>query len=130
MPLVGLVSAAALGGCGAGEHSPASGSLTTISSGDEVTTGTLAGQVVYVGGPAPGSPRPLAGGAVMFEGAERTTATMSQRGRFFVELEAGVYVVTATSPDYKSSGAVCEAAHPVRVSAGKASSVRVFCQVR
>ena len=127
---MGVVTLAALGGCGAVEHEPAPGSLTTITSGDEVTTGTLEGQVVYVGGPAAGSPRPLAGGAVMLEGAERTTATMSQQGHFSAEVEAGVYVVTATSPDYKSGGAVCEAAHPVRVSAGKVSSVEVFCQVR
>ena len=61
---MGVVSLAALGGCGAVGHEPAPRSLTTITSSDEVTTGTLEGQVVYVGGrrPAVGSPRPLAGG--------------------------------------------------------------------
>lgn len=66
----------------------------------------------------------------MFAGTERTTTAMSERGRFSAELKPGVYVVTATSPDYQSGGAVCEAVHPVRVSAGKAASVEVLCQVR
>ena len=36
----------------------------------------------------------------------------------------------ATSSDYHSGGAVCEAAHPVQVTAGETASVDVFCQVR
>ena len=66
----------------------------------------------------------------MFAGTERATTAMSEAGRFSAELQPGVYVVTATSPDYQSGGAVCEAAHPARVSAGKTALVKVFCQVR
>jgi hypothetical protein len=55
---------------------------------------------------------------------------MSEQGRFTAELRPGSYVITATSPDYDSGGAACEAAHPVRVSAGEVASVEVFCQVR
>ena len=66
----------------------------------------------------------------MFAGTERTSTAMSERGRFSAELKPGVYVVTATSPDYRSGGAVCEAPHPVRVRAGSLASVKVFCQVR
>lgn len=127
MPLLVLVSAAAVAGCSAGGRSATS---AVHASSGEAKQGTLVGQVVYVGGPAPGSARPVAGGAVMFAGAERTSTAMSERGRFSAELEPGMYVVTATSPDYKSGDAACEAAHPVRVSAAETASVKVFCQVR
>jgi hypothetical protein len=66
----------------------------------------------------------------MFAGTERTSTGMSERGRFSAELKPGLYVVTATSPDYRSGGAICEAVHPVRVSAGKTAPVKVLCQVR
>ena len=55
---------------------------------------------------------------------------MSEQGRFSAELNPGTYLVTATSPDYDSGVAACKAIHPVRVSAGKKSSVKVFCRVR
>lgn len=130
-PLVVLVAAAAVGGCSAGDRTSTSAATSARdTSGGEAKTGTLTGYVVYVGGPAPGSPRPVAGGAVMFAGTERTTTAMSDHGHFSAELEPGVYVVTATSPDYKSGRAVCEAAHPVRVSAGRTASTHVICQVR
>jgi hypothetical protein len=66
----------------------------------------------------------------MFAGSGRSTAAMSERGRFSAELKPGVYVVTATSPDYDTGDAICEGTHPVRVSAGKTASVQVFCQVK
>jgi hypothetical protein len=92
----------------------------------------LHGQVKLVGGPARGGNymRPVAGGVVTFAGSGRTTAAMSEQGRFTAELRPGIYVVTATTPGYNSDGAACAAAHPVRVSAGKVASVEVFCQVR
>ncbi len=66
----------------------------------------------------------------MFAGSGRSTAAMSERGRFSAELKPGVYMVTATSPDYDTGDRTCEAEHPVRVGAGETTSVRVFCQVR
>jgi hypothetical protein len=130
MALLLLVQAAVVGGCSADGGSPESRATASKSRpSGEATTGTLTGQVQYVGGPAPGSPRPVAGGTVTFAGSGRTTAAMSEQGRFSAELNPGIYVVTATSPDY-NSGAACEALHPVRVSAGETASVEVFCQVR
>ena len=133
LPLLTAMSAAAVGGCSSGDDSPKSSvAPTTSASSDETTTGTITGQVELVGGPARGanSMRPVAGGVVTFAGSGRTTAAMSEQGRFTAELRPGVYVVTATSPDYNSGGAACRAVHPVRVSAGKVASVEVFCQVR
>jgi hypothetical protein len=133
LPFLTLVGAAAVGGCSAGGDSPeSSGTVTKSASSGEAKTGTLTGQVKLVGGPADGanSVRPVAGGTVMFAGLGRTTAAMSEQGRFTAELKPGIYVVTATSPDYNSGGAACEAVHPVRVTAGKVASVEVFCQVR
>jgi hypothetical protein len=131
MSLLTVVGVAAVGGCSAGGGSTNSAASATASSpsSEAKTTGTLTGQVKYIGGPALGSPRPVAGGVVTFAGSGRSTAAMSEQGHFSAELHPGIYVVTATSPDYKSGRAACEAAHPVRVSAGKSASVDVFCQV-
>ncbi len=66
----------------------------------------------------------------MFAGSNRPTVTaMSEGGRFTADLKPGVYVMTATSPDYRSD-ALCEAVRPVRASVGALASVDVFCQVR
>ncbi len=122
-----------VGGCSAGDDSPKSSApATTSASGGAETTGTITGQVKLVGGPADGasSMRPAAGGVVTFARSGHTTAAMSEHGRFHAELRPGTYVVTATSPDYDSGGASCQAVHPVRVSAGKVVSVEVVCPVR
>jgi hypothetical protein len=128
-----VVSAAAVGGCSSGDDSPRpSAAATTRAPSGATKTGTITGQVKLVGGPARGtnSMRPVAGGVVTFAGTGRSTAAMSEQGRFTAELRPGIYAVTATSPDYNSGGAACAAVHPVRVSAGKVASVEVFCQIR
>jgi hypothetical protein len=126
-----LVQAAVVGGCSTHGDAPESRATATRSTpSGEVKTGTITGQVQYVGGPATESPRPVAGGSVTFAGSGRTIAAMSEQGRFSAELDPGMYVVTATSPDYDSGDTSCKAIHPVRVIAGEMASVRVFCQVR
>jgi hypothetical protein len=132
LPLT-VVSAAALGGCSGGDESPkSSASAATSAPGGATRTGTITGQVRLVGGPrdAANSVRPAAGGVVTFAGSGRTTAAMSEQGRFTAELMPGTYVVTATTPDYNSGGAACQALHPVHVSAGQVASVEVICPVR
>jgi hypothetical protein len=136
-PLIALVLLATLAcGCGGGgdaAKTPAIGQRNGANAGAERAqspTGTLTGQVLYIGGPPSTPPRPVAGGVVTFAGSGRSSAAMSMQGRFSAELSPGVYVVTATSPDYNSGRAACEAVHPVRVSAGEIASVKVYCQVR
>jgi len=131
LELLIIVQAAVVGGCSTDGAAPESGGTATRSTpSGEAKTGTLTGQVQYVGGAAADFPRPVAGGTVTFAGSGRTIAAMSEQGRFSAELDPGLYVVTATSPDYDSGDASCKAVHPVRVSAGEMASVKVFCQVR
>jgi hypothetical protein len=133
LPLLTVVCVVAAGACSAGDDSrkPAAAATTSAASG-ATNTGTITGVVKLSGGPADGanSLRPVAGGVVTFVGHGRTTAAMSEQGRFTAELRPGIYVVSATTPDYNFGGAACEAVHPVRVTAGKVASVEVFCQVR
>jgi hypothetical protein len=133
LPALTVVFVAAVGGCSAGDDSPRpTAAATTSAATVATTTGTVTGVVKLTGGPADGanSLRPAAGGVVMFAGSGRTTAAMSEQGRFTAQLRPGIYVVTATTPDYNSGREPCQALHPVRVSAGKVASVEVFCQVR
>ncbi|ROR91024.1 hypothetical protein EDD33_1884 [Nocardioides aurantiacus] len=66
----------------------------------------------------------------MFRSAGKTTTTASEAGRFRADLEPGVYLVTATSPEHQLDGAVCEAPRPVRVTAGHTAWTKVVCQLR
>jgi hypothetical protein len=124
--LLGIVA----GGCSAGEHTDSNAAGTKPSAHSGAATGTLTGQVKYIGGPPPGLPRPVARGTVTLAGPGQAEAVMFEQGRFSVQLKPGVYKVSATSPDYNSGDAACDATHPARVTAGQATSVHVICQVR
>lgn len=69
----------------------------------QVVTGTL----WRVGGPAPGTPVPLAGQVVARnEAGEQFTAVTTGNGRFQLLLPPGTYQLTSTSPQVSSGRAV------------------------
>ena len=69
----------------------------------QVVTGTLR----RVGGPAPGTPVPLAGQVVArIEAGEQFTAVTTSNGRFQLLLPPGTYQLTGTSPQVSSGRAV------------------------
>ena len=139
-----LLIAAALSGCGgsgssgkptAGLHGGVSPGSASISSGSPTaqgpSTGTVTGQVLFVGGPAPGLPRALKnGGTVVFTGTPMVHAPLDTRGRYLVHLSPGAYRVTARSPDYINGHGVCEARRAIRVAIGGHAFVKVYCQIR
>ncbi len=99
-----------------------------------VATGTIAGTLERVGGPAPGRPVPLAGRvvAVASTGA-RFTGTVGKNGRFKLPVPPGSYHLTGYSPRVRSSGAEmrCSAQNAVSVEVGKLSPiVHVVCSGR
>ena len=93
--------------------------------------GKVSGQVLFVGGPAPGLPRVLKhGGTVTFTGALTSKASVHTHGAFSAYLSPGTYKVTATTPDDDGGRAVCVARRPVRVTDGSSAFVEVYCQIR
>jgi hypothetical protein len=107
-----------------------SGSTGTAAGPSRPTTGVVAGRVLFVGGPAPGRPRPLTEGSVTLEGAQAATTPLDGEGSFVVHVPPGTYRVTATSPEYDDGRGVCRAPRPVPVLQGERVSIRVFCQIR
>jgi hypothetical protein len=95
------------------------------------SNGTIIGRLVAVGGPAPGSPRPLPGQVTAKSSAGHAfTVTVGKSGRFVLSLPAEVYRLTGRSPMYHINGVegTCAASQHVNVQAGKTTrGVEVVC---
>jgi len=142
--LLPLVVVAAIAGCsGSGSSgkpsaespssdsaSPATASSQSANSGRQKPMGRVAGEVLYVGGPPWGIPRPVQGGTITFTGAVTFKAPVNTRGAFSAYLSPGTYRVTATSPDVDSGSGVCLARRPVPVTDGGSASVKLYCQIK
>lgn len=92
-------------------------------------TGTLRGQLLFVGGPPSGKPRPLTG-FVTFAGPTRTHVRVGRGGQFLARLPTGVYRVVGHSPQYGYGRSPCFATSTASVVAGTTVHVDVFCQGR
>jgi hypothetical protein len=114
-----LVAGSMLAGCGAQRPAP------------KTAPGTVAGEFIRVGGPAPGSPVPLPGQVVAVESAgTRLTVTVGNDGRFSLSLPAGTYRLSGYSPLIDSGKARCSAEHAVRVTTGRTTRhVAVICSI-
>jgi hypothetical protein len=137
-----LAAGAMLVGCSGRESAPSAGSSVVKETGSSVGGGTgssvatensASGTLEMVGGPAPGSPRPVPG-TVMFRstGAVGRTysATAGADGHFELGLPPGSYMVTGRSPLYVQGLIDCQAGAPVMVSGAVMAPVLVTCQVR
>ena len=104
--------------------------ITTATGGE----GTVTGSFVAVGGPAPGSPRPLPGQVTAQNSAgHKFTVAVGKSGKFVLWLPAGLYRLTGRSPMFSVNGAegTCAADQPVRVRAGKKTlGVEVVCPLK
>ena len=92
---------------------------------------TVPGRFVRVGGPAPGSPVPLAGTITARTATGETfTATAGRDGRFKLSLPPGTYRVTGRSPLMQSGQMICAATAVLHVSRGQpARPVIVVCSI-
>jgi hypothetical protein len=93
-------------------------------------SGTVAGTLLFVGGPPPGRPRPVPTGTVTLRGGVVVHAEVDRRGRFAVVLPAGRYRATGRSSRYGDGAYVCHAQRPVHVATGRLTHATVFCQLR
>jgi hypothetical protein len=91
--------------------------------------GRVHGHLSAVGGPAPGSRRPLSGEVTATGRNVTRTVQIGTDGSFSLTLPPGSYTLTGHSPDYGSGTAVCRTAHgTVRVRSTKAVTADVLCQ--
>jgi hypothetical protein len=92
-------------------------------------SGRVTGALEAVGGPAPGTPRPLPG-RVFFKsvGGELHVASVATDGKFSLILPAGSYTVTGRSRQYEGGNLDCRASGAVTVAAGGTVHVLVSCQ--
>jgi hypothetical protein len=93
-------------------------------------TGTLAGHLYGVGGPAPGAPRPWPGTVTLTGPGVHRDIQVGASGRFSVLVPAGTYTVAGRSPRYGSGAGGCRAAGPATVTAGHRTQADVLCQLR
>jgi hypothetical protein len=93
--------------------------------------GSVEGQFIRVGGPAPGAAVPLPGQVVAVDSTgARLAVGVGNNGRFRLSLPAGTYRLIGYSPLIQSGVARCNAARPVRVASGRATRhVAVICSI-
>jgi hypothetical protein len=91
--------------------------------------GVVAGTLEAVGGPAPGTPRPLSGAVTLRDSAGAVfTGTAGSDGMFSVRVPIGSYTITGRSPLYSSGNVDCQSIAPVTVTADATIQVLVTCQ--
>lgn len=99
------------------------------------SSATLTGSLSWVGGPAPGAPRPHAGIVHVTNADDSVDQTIrtDAAGRWTMYVPPGSYTVLATSPGYLSTpGAsdACSAEGQVSVAADETVTADVYCQLR
>jgi hypothetical protein len=87
---------------------------------------TVTGHLEFVGGPAPGTPRPQAG-TVSWSGRAQGKVHVGADGAFALHLQPGRYKLTGRPAD---AAYVCQASKPLHVRAGRPVQMDVFCQMR
>lgn len=93
--------------------------------------GTIAGTLEAVGGPAPGTPRPLRGTITMTNTLTGHTITQAvgAAGTFSVSVPAGSYTITGRSPLYDNGTVDCTQAGTTTVTPNSTSRATITCQL-
>lgn len=90
-------------------------------------SGTLTGHFSAVGGPAPGSMRPMRGSVTADGPGGRHVVTTASDGSYRLTLPPGTYSVTAKVP---GGTGPCQADAPVVITRGTTSRADVICDIR
>jgi hypothetical protein len=102
---------------------------TSCGAAPTVETGVVQGMLEAVGGPAPGTPRPLQGSITLRDSdATIFTATVGSDGAFLVRVPIGTYAITGRSQVYDSGSVDCTSSGPVTLTVGATIRVLVACQ--
>ena len=89
----------------------------------------VTGALVGVGGPPGAGPQHWSG-KIHVTGRKDTTVQTDDTGHFSVDLPAGVYRFTGTSPRFNSGRGSCTARRPVTALAHQTTRVQVVCPLR
>ena len=106
--------------------------LTSTSCGaTTAATGVVQGTLQAVGGPGPGTARPLKG-SVTLRDSDGTvvTATVGSDGGFLARVPTGTYTVTGRSPAYENGHVDCVSSGPATLTVGTTIRVVVVCSER
>jgi hypothetical protein len=89
----------------------------------------IEGHLLISGGPAPGSPRPSDGEitATKNENGKSYSVSVPSTGEFTLQLPAGRYSLTGSSPQFGNGQYKCFAARTVTVFKGETIHEDVFC---
>lgn len=95
---------------------------------------TIRGRLLLVGGPAPGTPRPIAGSVVVREGASVVAVIAVEKdGRYSAVLAPGIYRIAGNYNQTRSTSAQTDECHSTAtttvLSAGRTTQVDVNCNV-
>lgn len=129
MVLVALTAAA----CTTSTGNTVSTTTTTITGSSTATLhGTVRGRILASGGPAPGTPRPISGTAVLVNvtSGARFTAKVGKSGRYMLTLPPGTYRLTCHSPFMNGGQMVGGYGVSVRVVAGEAVGKNCVFQLK
>src|ERR1039458_9843285 len=89
----------------------------------------VTGQLLISGGPAPGTPRPSDGEVTARNVSGKSFSTsVPSSGKFTLQLPAGTYSLTGSSPQFGSGQYKCSALRTVTVSKGTTNRENVYCQ--
>jgi ABC-type phosphate transport system substrate-binding protein len=94
-------------------------------------TGTIDGDFLRVGGPAPGAPVPLAGRVSLTAvGRDAVTVMVGANGKFSVTLPIGNYKLLGTSPAIGGGNGPCSRTVSVTVRPHERVHVQAICDVK
>jgi hypothetical protein len=104
--------------------------VTLAAWGSTPTTGFVSGRLQTVGGPAPGTPKPIGGKVIVFGLNEKSySAKVGADGQFLFQVPVGSYFVRGSSPLYESGGPYC-LGPGFKVNENATTSVDVNCPER
>ncbi len=126
-----VLLATTLTGCGGGDKpEPKAGPTAPPTS--PPATGMVQGRLVTVGGPAPGTAKPVPG-TVTFQGPDGSTTRteVDESGRFAIGLYPGSYQIRGTSPTVQDGKLECSTEKPrTTLTAGRTVTADVLCSIR
>jgi hypothetical protein len=89
----------------------------------------VTGQLLISGGPAPGTPRPSDGEVTARNASGQSfSVSVPSTGKFTLQLPAGKYALTGSSPQFGNGQYKCSAPGRLTVFKGKSTHENVYCQ--
>ena len=102
--------------------------LHTVRFDTHPVTATIDGRLLAVGGPAPGTARPLPGTVIVRTPTSEISVPVGNDGRYSAEVPPGRYEIEGHSPLYGSGKYLCRALKSASPAANETTTANVYCQ--